>query len=128
MQMERHQFDQRAWTLQRAVDHWPTPPRHPPVLIQFVHDDDLRLTPRDAELAPLRLPPTRDLFTIVRTRTRPPSIWTATRLPASSAPAGNPPVRNRNRTRVRTANICVPNSLAMRRTVFSSRFRPRRAN
>ena len=39
----------------------------------------------------LHLLPTRNFFTIVRTRTRPPSIWTATRLSANSVPAGSPP-------------------------------------
>src|SRR5512135_589777 len=55
MEMERHQFDQRARTLQRAIDHRTTPSHHPTPLIQFIDDQDLGLPPRDAELASLPL-------------------------------------------------------------------------
>ena len=39
--------------------------------------------------------------------------WYATLWSANSVPAGSPPRRNRSRSRVRVASICVPSSLAV---------------
>ena len=76
----------------------------------------------------LRFPPARDVVTVVGPRTRPPSLGTDTRVPAHSVPAGHPAARHRQRARVRTANLRVPNAPALRRTGFGSRTKPRRVD
>ena len=101
-----------------AIPQVPQVPRQPSRTLRPCASHSYRMTTcgsRHAlrDLRRWRRPPTRDFFTIVRTRTRPPSIGIATRRSANSVSAGSPPRRHRGRSRGRVASICVPSSPAV---------------